>query len=72
MNERKYVKRVLQRFNMKECKPIKVYIPIVAKLDVDKFLKTKEVVGYMPHVPYSCVFGSLCMLWYVLDQTFSM
>jgi hypothetical protein len=32
LNQRKYVETILQRFNMQECKPVKVPIPIGVKL----------------------------------------
>jgi hypothetical protein len=35
LNQRKYVKTILQRFNMQECKPIKVPIPVGVKLSTD-------------------------------------
>jgi hypothetical protein len=35
LNERKYIKTILQRFNMQECKPVKVPIPVGVKLSVD-------------------------------------
>ena len=34
LNQRKYVETILQRFNMEECKLVKVHIPIGAKLFV--------------------------------------
>jgi hypothetical protein len=35
LNQRKYVKTILQRFNMQECKSVKVLIPVGVKLFVD-------------------------------------
>ena len=35
MNQRKYVEAILHRFNMKECKLVKVFIPIGARLFVE-------------------------------------
>jgi hypothetical protein len=32
LNQRKYVETILQRFNMQECKPVKVLIPVGVKL----------------------------------------
>jgi hypothetical protein len=32
LNQRKYVETILQRFNMQECKPVKVPIPVGVKL----------------------------------------
>ena len=44
---------------MKECKPVKVPIPIGVKLSVDQCLKTQEEEEDMSHVPYSSVVGIL-------------
>ena len=35
LNQRKYVETILQRFNMQECKPIKVPIPVGVNLSTD-------------------------------------
>ena len=35
LNQRKYVETMLQRFNMQECKQVKVPIPVVVKLYAD-------------------------------------
>jgi hypothetical protein len=35
LNKRKYVETISQRFNMQECKPVKVPIPVGVKLYVD-------------------------------------
>jgi hypothetical protein len=40
LNQRKYFETILQRFNMQECKPIKVSIPIGVNLPVDQCPKT--------------------------------
>jgi hypothetical protein len=34
LNQRKHVETILQRFNMQECKPVKVPIPVGVKLSV--------------------------------------
>jgi hypothetical protein len=59
LNQRKYVETILHKFNMKECKPIKVPIPIGAKLSVEQCPKTLEEEEDMSHVPYASVVGSL-------------
>ena len=46
-------------FNMQECKPVKVPIPVDVKLSVDQCPKTHEEEEHMSHVPYASVFGSL-------------
>jgi hypothetical protein len=35
LNQRKYVETILHRFNMQECKPVKVPIPVGVKLSAD-------------------------------------
>jgi hypothetical protein len=35
LNQRKYVKTILKRFNMQECKPVKVPIIVGVKLFLD-------------------------------------
>jgi hypothetical protein len=59
INQRKYVKTILQRFNMQECKPMKVPIPIGVKLSVDQCSKTQEEEEDMSHVTYASVVGIL-------------
>jgi hypothetical protein len=59
LNQRKYVETILQRFNMRECRMIKVPIPIGLNLSIDQCPKTKEEEEDMSHVPYAGVIGSL-------------
>jgi hypothetical protein len=59
LNQRKYVETILQRFNMQECKPVKVPIPVGVKLSVDQCPKTHEEEEDMSHVPYASAVGSL-------------
>jgi hypothetical protein len=59
LNQRKYVEAILQRFNMQECKPVKVPIPIGVKLFVDQCPKTHEEEEDMSRVPYASAVGSL-------------
>ena len=46
-------------FNLQDCKPIKVPIPVGTKLFVDHCPKSQQEVEYMAHVPYANVVGSL-------------
>jgi hypothetical protein len=57
LNQRKYVETILHRFNMEECKPVKVPIPVGVKLFADQCPKTQEEEEDMPHVPYVSVVG---------------
>jgi hypothetical protein len=59
LNQRKYVKTILQRFNMQECKLIKVPIPVGVNLYADQCPKTEEEEEDMSHVPYAIAVGSL-------------
>jgi hypothetical protein len=66
LNQRKYVEKILQRFNMQECKPVKVPIPIGVKLYVDQCPKTHEEEEDMYHVPYV---SAVCSLMYAMVCT---
>ena len=44
---------------MKDCKLVKVPIPIGLKLFVDQLPKSQEEIEYMPHVPYASAVGNL-------------
>jgi hypothetical protein len=59
LNQRKYVETILQRFNMQECKQVKVAIPLGVKLSVDQCPKTHEEEEDMSHVPYVSAVGNL-------------
>jgi hypothetical protein len=59
LNQRTFVETILQRFNMKECKPIKVPIPIGVKLSADQCPKTHEEEEDMSRVPYVSEVGIL-------------
>jgi hypothetical protein len=59
LNKRKYLETILQRFNMQECKPVKVPIPVGVKLSVDQCPKTHEEEEDMYHVPYASEVGIL-------------
>ena len=59
LNQRKYVKTILQRFNMQECKPVKVPIHVGVKLSTDQCPKTHEEKEDTSRVPYASVVDSL-------------
>ena len=59
LNQRKYIETILHMFNMQECKPVKVPIPVGVRLSVEQCLKTQEEEEGMSHVPYASVVGSL-------------
>jgi hypothetical protein len=59
LNQRKYVETILQRFNMNECKSVKVPIHVGVKLSADQCPKTQEEEEDMSRVPYASAVGSL-------------
>jgi hypothetical protein len=59
LNQRKYVETILESFNMHECKPVKVPIPVGVNLSTDQCPKTHEEEDGMSHVPYASVVGCL-------------
>ena len=59
LNQRKYVKTILQRFNMQDSKPVKVPIPVGVRLSTEQCPKTQEEEEDMSRVPYASVVGSL-------------
>ena len=59
LNQRKYVETILHRFNMQECKPVKVLILVGARLFAKQCPKTLEEDEDMSYVPYDSVVGSL-------------
>ena len=59
LNQRKYVKTIFHRFNMQECKSVKVPIPVGLRLFAKYFPKTQEEEEEMSSVPYANVVGSL-------------
>jgi hypothetical protein len=50
LNQRKYIEIVLKCFNMQDCKPVKVPIPVGEKLTVEQCPKTQEEIEDMAHV----------------------
>ena len=59
LNQRKYIETILHRFNMQECKPVKVPIPVGVRVSVEQFPKTQEEEEDMSHVPYASAVVSL-------------
>ena len=59
MSQMKYIKEVLKRFNMEECKPIGTPLDVnvkLLKLSVEEF---EAIEGEMEGVPYKSGVGSL-------------
>jgi len=59
LNQKKYVKEILQRFNMQDSKPVRVPIPVGVRLSAEQCPKTQEEEEDMSRVPYASVVGSL-------------
>ena len=59
LNQRKYIETILQRFNMKDSKLVKVPIPIGVRLSTEQCPKTHEEEQDMSRVPYASAFDSL-------------
>jgi hypothetical protein len=57
LNQNKYVETIFWRFNMQECKLVKVPIHVGVKLFVVQCPKTLE--DDISYVPYASEFGSL-------------
>jgi hypothetical protein len=71
LNQRKYVKTILHRFNMQECKPVRGPILVGVNLSTDHCPKTKEEEENMSRVPYASAVGILmyAMVYTRLDIT---
>ena len=59
LSQSKYVKSVLDRFSMADCRPLCVPIPVGTKLSIDDCPKSPSEVEDMSSVPYASVIGSL-------------
>jgi hypothetical protein len=62
----KYTEIVLKHFNMQDCKPVKVPIPVGERITIEQCPKTQEEIEDMVHVPYASVVG---ILMYVMVCT---
>jgi hypothetical protein len=55
----KYIETILKCFNMQDCKPVKVPIPMGARLTIEQCPKTQLEIKDMACVPYESVVGSI-------------
>jgi ATP-binding cassette subfamily B (MDR/TAP) protein 1 len=53
--ETEEIETILRNFNIQDCKPIKVPIPMGAELTAEQCPKTQEEIEDMIHVPYASV-----------------
>jgi hypothetical protein len=59
LNQMKYIEKILKRFNMQDCKHVKVSIPMGERITVEQFPRKQEEIEDMTLVPYESVVGSL-------------
>ena len=59
LSQQRYIKKVLDRFNMNDCKPVSTPLAAHFKLSSDLCPYTKEDMEYMSYVPYANAIGSL-------------
>ena len=59
LNQRKYIETILHRFNMRECKLVKVPIPIGVRIFAEQCPKAHKEEKGMSNVPYASDVGSL-------------
>jgi hypothetical protein len=55
----KYIETFLKRFNIHDCKSVKVPIPVGARITTEQCPKTQEEIEDMACVPYASVVGIL-------------
>ena len=59
LSQSKYVKKVLNRFNMNKAKPVSTPLGSHFKLSKEQSPKTEEEMDYMSKVSYASTIGSL-------------
>ena len=59
LSQLEYVKKILNRFNMNEAKPVSTPLGSHFKLSKEQSLKTKEERDHMSKVPYASAIGNL-------------
>eukprot|EP00253_Pinus_taeda_P013435 PITA_13435 len=62
LKQKRHVETILQRFNMQDCKPVKVPIPLGIKLSTKQCPKAQEEKDDMSRVPYASAVNSLMYL----------
>jgi hypothetical protein len=66
LNQKKYIEIILKRFNMQDCKIVKVSIPVGARLTIVQCPRTQEEIDDMACVTYASVVG---IIMYVMVCT---
>ena len=59
ISQQKYIEKVLQSFQMENCKPVSTPLAAHFRLDASALPSTDEERDYMSRVPYSSAVGSL-------------
>jgi hypothetical protein len=59
LNQTMYIEIVLKRFNIQDCKPVKVLIPVGERLTIEQCPNTWEETKDIARVPYASDVGSL-------------
>ena len=59
LSQSEYVKKVFNRFNMNEAKPVSTPLDSHFKLSEEQSAKTEEERDYMSKVPYASAIGNL-------------
>jgi len=59
LSQRKYIEKVLKRFNMKNPKPVSIPLASHFKLSKEECPKTQEEMAHMSKVPYASAIGNL-------------
>ena len=59
LSQLEYVKKILNRFNMNEAKPVSTLLGSHFKLSKEQSPKTEEERDYMSKVPYALAIGNL-------------
>ena len=59
LRQEKYIKEILKKFNMIDCKPVGTSIPLGTKLSAKQCPKMDEEAKEMARVPYASAVGSL-------------
>ena len=68
-----YIKKVLERSNLADAKPLSVPLPPHTKLSKNDCPKDDAIAHAMKGIPYASTCGSLmCMPWLLHDQTLPM
>ena len=68
LSQKAYLKTVLKRFSMEDCKPANVPMIKGTKLSEEQCPKTPKEIREMKNIPYASALGLLCMQCCLLDQ----